>query len=182
MRTPMALSIGWTAGVIAGVCLTTASIADDQQSTETASESANDAEPVAESVTRQIENLESQFQEYSRSGFELLIRTRGLQGKRPRVTAGEDSAERAERQKNLAQWISDIEAMRSELRDHQAKLDAVSDQIRSIRKRDMTDAEVTELVNYELGIHRVILALQRGIRELDAAWRRGANALDDRAG
>jgi hypothetical protein len=176
MRTRFWVSIGRMLGVLAGVLLATASIAADDPSAATASGSASNA-----TVTAQIDELTSQVQADSRTGLELLIRSRGVQAKRPRAKDDEDAAARSQRQKDLVQWISDIKAMRSELQNHEAKLDASSDQIGTLRKLDMTDEEVARLVNLELGIHNVMNAVQRGTRELDLASRRGTNALDSSA-
>lgn len=173
MRTGFGFSIGWVVGVLAGVSLTTAVIAAEDQPAEAAS-----TEPAAESVTAQIDEVAKQVQGDSRRGLELLVSSRGVQAKRPRAKDDEDAAARSQRQKDLGQWISDIEAMRKELQDHQAKLDSAGDQIGTIRKLDMTDQEIARLVNLELGIHKVENAVQRGIRELDLASRRGTNARD----
>ncbi len=181
MRTRLGFSVGSMLGIIAGLSLAGASIAADEKSTETVSELAtNSAEPTSESVTAQIEELATRVHGNARRALELLVRSNGVKEKRPRAKEKEDAAALAQRQKDLAQWVSDIEAMRSELKDHQAQLDANSDRIQTIRKLDMTDKEVTKLVNLELGTQNVAIWLRRGMRDLDRALRRGANALDER--
>lgn len=152
--------------------MATATLAADEPSAATGSDSATNR-----SVTVQIDELANQIQADFRSALELLIRSRELQAKRPRAKDDEDAAARSQRQTDLVQWISDVEAMRSELHDHEAKTDLISDQIGTLRKVDMTDEEVTSLIKLELGIHKVVNAVQRGIRELDSALRRGTNAL-----
>lgn len=174
MRTPLALSIGLLVGVMAGVCLTAASAAEGESAAEAASPSANER-----TVSSQIEKLANQIDEDSQRALKLLIRSRGLQARRPRAQDDEDSTALAERKKKLVRWISNIDAMQSELRDHQTELESVSERIMTIRKLEMIDDDVVAVVNLELGVHTVVRWLQRGTRELDMARRRGANALDD---
>lgn len=176
MRTPRVLSIGCLVGFMTGVCLTTASVAEDRQAARTPRLAK------AAAVASQIEKLANQIDEHSKSALGLLVRSRGLQAKRPRAKDDEDSGALAERMKNLVQWISDIDAMQSELRDHRTELESVSERIMTIRKLEMTDDQIVEVVNLELGVHTVVRWLQRGTRELDLAKRRGTNALDGGAG
>ncbi len=181
MRTRSALSTGWMVGVlVAGFAMTAvaeqpAKVAPEAVTSESAGRPANTAD---DSVDAKVQNLSDQVRGLSRSALETMVASRGLQAKRPRVTANEDSAQRAERQKDLAKWISDIEAKRSELEGLETELEAIGDQVTALRELEMTDAEVAKVVNLGLGIHNVVKSVQRGTRELDLAKRRGVNALE----
>ena len=128
-------------------------------------------------LTDQLNELTDQVADSSRV-FELLVRSREVQARRPRAKADEDEAAGARRQKALQQWLSDVDAVRTELGDHQAMLNSASSQIRAIRKLEMTDEEIIRLVEVELGINNAVKMLGRGVRELDAASRRGRGALE----
>jgi hypothetical protein len=178
MRIRLGISIGLVAGGIAGLSMTSASIAEEP-STKPASGVVPNA--VSESAAAQIDALDNQIRKDSRRALELLVRSKQIQAERPRAKEKEDAAARTQRQEDLVKWISDITAMRSELEDHQVTLNAVSEQSKTIRKLDMTDAQVDKLVHLELGVHKVANWLQRGMRELDLALRTGTNALENGA-
>jgi hypothetical protein len=131
------------------------------------------------SVQARIDKLTANARRAEKVSLQMLVGSRGLQARRPKVARDDDPAKHAAAQKAVRAWVTQVDSWRKQIEAHLDRVETLRVRLRKLRRVDMTDDQADALVKIEPGIENAWRALDRGVRELDVAWRRGVNDLDD---
>jgi len=149
---------------------------NDAKDREQTSGAAAKAEPVAQS---RVEKLGATVDATAEDTMKIMIRARQLQYRMPRAAADEDEAGRAERQRELGEWVVKVDTLRSEFVERQGQLNELRAEVEQVRQLDLSDPEIERLTQIEPGVRRISEVLEGGVRELDSARRKAVEVMDD---
>lgn len=149
-----------------------------QPAQEATRETAADEVPKDQrSIDAQIAALGDASKEASKRGLQMMVGSRKLQALRPKLSSGDSPEKREGTRKKLEKWVGRLDNLRGRMEKQRDHIDELKARIRSLRREEISDEQADRLVKIEPGIENVWRALDRSIRELDVARRKGTNQL-----